>query len=67
MIQQIMSQHEWKPGELVKLNSTNGVAVILSEQSRSFLSITYTLKVLKLSNFWPIRKMQIWVIKKAFK
>lgn len=67
-IKLLMSDNFFKRWEIVLVNSNKTWAIVteIDVNSGPFLS-TYTLKNLKISRWWLIRKVQIWAIKKAFK
>lgn len=67
MITQIVSTLIHQPGDFVKYKASKAYFVIISIHEYGMLSVTYNAKRLKTFKYWPIKQLQLWAIKKAFK
>lgn len=64
----LMPDNYFKLLEIVKLASTGKYSIVVSENTTALpFNTEYTLKELNISKWWPLNKIQLWAIKKAFK
>lgn len=67
MIQLLMSDDYFKMYEIVEVAHMKATGIVIAKDTFAGpFSTTYTIKKLKISKWWLIRKIQIWSIKKAF-
>lgn len=59
----IQSKHNHTPGSLVRIHRTNSYGVILSKNEVG----DYNVKGFNLFKNWPLKQIQLYFIKKAFK
>lgn len=59
----LQSKYNHNPGSLVRIYKTNSYGIILSKNEVG----DYNVKAFNLFRHWPLKQIQLYFIKKAFK
>lgn len=59
----LQSKYHHNPGTLVRIHKTNNYGIILSKNGIG----DYNIKAFNLFKNWPLKQIQLYFIKKAFK
>lgn len=62
-----LSPFPFKEWDIIRQASNNQYSIVYSIDQSTEHSCTIDMKVLNISKYWLIRKIQIWALKKSFK
>lgn len=71
MIKIVAGDDSYRIGEIIKFKELgkprNNYLIVNEDRSAGPFSTEYTMLPLNISKYWPIKQIQLWALRKAFK